>query len=347
MGKANMVKPVVLLAVGMSIACISASAITAENACADPEDRQFDFWIGEWDIVNRQRNPGNPADASFYPTGPAVGRAYPVAGGCAIAEQWRGELSWGLVQGFSLRTYDAQSGKWILLLNWPAPNAPTPSPFSIRDGEFRHGRGEFFSSTTSTDGTTTLSRFTFSDINDDRFRWDSAASTDGGVSWRTSWIMEVTRRLQADGKAASPGPMPAAEYSACTNDEGSQSLTYLDGKWTGQAVSGDEVFLKIMPIMGGCAVMEFLRIGKNNALQEFRVRAYQPDKSQWVQFVVNNKVEGLAEFAGNLHYSRLEWAPPDADASVESWVLDDKQILHLNGSRFPGEAFSAKLFKAL
>ncbi len=65
--------------------------------CADAEHRQFDFWIGEWEV--------------FDPDGVKQGtnRIESILGGCALYESWTGET--GSV-GHSLNTYDGRTGRW-------------------------------------------------------------------------------------------------------------------------------------------------------------------------------------------------------------------------------------------
>jgi hypothetical protein len=67
------------------------------SPCAAPEHRQFDFWIGTWDV--------------FGPAGRKVGenRIERIAGGCALLEQWTGS---GNVTGKSLNIYDVSDGRW-------------------------------------------------------------------------------------------------------------------------------------------------------------------------------------------------------------------------------------------
>lgn len=317
--------------------------LASDDACMAVEKRQFDFWVGAWEVVNLQRNPGNPADPGFYPTGVADGIVYPVAGGCAIAEQWEGELSWGKVLGFSLRTYDTVNDEWTLLLNWPAPGAASPGPYSQLRGGFHHGRGEFFSSVTGADGSTTDSRFTFSDISADRYRWDSALSTDGGVSWATNWKMEATRKRQANGEAIMPGPESSANYTACADDPGSQSLRMLDGRWSGRTATGIVVEFEAMPIMEGCAVIEMLSIGESAAWNEFRVRAFQPASSEWLQYSVSNRGAGLAESTGMPADGQLTWISGKSEKVVERWRIDDEKHLYLEQKQLGGETLQVEL----
>jgi hypothetical protein len=64
------------------------------NGCRAPEYRQFDFWIGNWNIRN----------ANDQPAG--VSEVYPVLGGCAVIEKFLGGA------GLSLNAYDEGTRAW-------------------------------------------------------------------------------------------------------------------------------------------------------------------------------------------------------------------------------------------
>lgn len=65
--------------------------------CRGAEHRQFDFWLGRWEVRN--------------PEGELVGHneIARVAGGCALLERWRGR---GGGTGVSVNTYDPELGRW-------------------------------------------------------------------------------------------------------------------------------------------------------------------------------------------------------------------------------------------
>ncbi|MEP7042910.1 MAG: hypothetical protein ABI843_07595 [Dokdonella sp.] len=88
---------VVLVAAGDAAAQQGASAPKPAAGCASPTARQFDFWIGVWNVTD--------------PTGKVVGhnRVESILGGCALAEHWDGN---GGVHGNSYNTYDASDRRW-------------------------------------------------------------------------------------------------------------------------------------------------------------------------------------------------------------------------------------------
>lgn len=317
----------------LSSVLVSGPVLADSPACNTPEARQFDFWIGEWDISNRQANPAAPSSAALYPTGSAEMRVYPVADGCGIVEHWEGNLSWGRVLGFSLRAYDPQSETWSLLLNWPAPNSGKPAAFSTLEGVFRHGRGEFFSSTTGADGTVTKNRFTFSDISANRYRWDAASSIDNGLSWKSTWIMEGIRRDALTSAPVRAGPQLASVADDCAATPETEALAFLEGAWVGQTEDELPVQLEVIPILGGCAVIEHLTVGTTPQWKAFRVRAYQPGESQWIQFSVDNENGGISRFKSKPQGERVEWTS-DANRKVtETWSMSAPKRLRWERSQ--------------
>lgn len=74
------------------------AAAASPPACAAPEHRQFDFWVGEWDV---------------YPTGKdapvARSRIENLHSGCVIRENWMPFKGGG---GTSLNNYDTEAKLW-------------------------------------------------------------------------------------------------------------------------------------------------------------------------------------------------------------------------------------------
>ena len=72
-------------------------ATAAPKPCAAPEYRQFDFWLGDWDVTR--------ADGKM----PASIASPAILGGCALREEWTGA---GGLTGTSLNMYDAGARRW-------------------------------------------------------------------------------------------------------------------------------------------------------------------------------------------------------------------------------------------
>ncbi len=65
-------------------------------ACSTPEHRQFDFWIGDWDVAMGGKQAGES-------------HVDKILGGCVIFENWTGA---GGGQGKSFNLYDATKKRW-------------------------------------------------------------------------------------------------------------------------------------------------------------------------------------------------------------------------------------------
>ena len=74
-----------------------AAAKPAAQVCSAPQHRQFDFWIGRWDVFQPD---GKPAGENLIE---------PILGGCVLRESWQGR---GGFAGTSLNAYDAAGKRW-------------------------------------------------------------------------------------------------------------------------------------------------------------------------------------------------------------------------------------------
>ena len=70
----------------------------AGGPCAAAEYRQFDFWVGDWQVTQN----GEPAGTNSI---------HPVHGGCALRENWQGTGEGG-ISGSSFNIYDQARGTW-------------------------------------------------------------------------------------------------------------------------------------------------------------------------------------------------------------------------------------------
>jgi hypothetical protein len=78
------------------------ASMTAQAACDAPEHRQFDFWLGEWEVVAPEGTPN---------AGKLLGhnRIDSLLSGCGLQEHWSGA---GGVEGKSLNAWDPARKAW-------------------------------------------------------------------------------------------------------------------------------------------------------------------------------------------------------------------------------------------
>jgi hypothetical protein len=162
-------------------------AQTPAVGCADPESRQFDFWLGDWDAV-----------AAGQSTPSARVRVTRMLDGCAIREEYQDER--GLV-GESLSTFDRSR------LRWHQSWVTNRGQLLLLEGEFRTGAMVLAGADLEA-GPAGLARGTWT-ATPDGVREVGVTSPDGGQSWRP-WL-DLTFRPHGGARkppAEPPGRWP-------------------------------------------------------------------------------------------------------------------------------------------
>ncbi len=156
------------------LACLLAGeAAAAPSPCADGPYRDFDFWVGEWDVADAA---GKAAGANAITN---------EQGGCVIVERWRSAQG-GL--GQSLNYYDPAAKKWKQL--WVGLGILLHMEGSLQGGAMRlEGPLQYLA-----DGRVTTLRGTWSKLPDGRVRQFFEESADGGKSWTVWFDGYYTRR---------------------------------------------------------------------------------------------------------------------------------------------------------
>jgi len=290
----------------LSLTLLSAAILKAQptNAIDETrfpaEHRQFDFWIGEWDVNLRRIQD----DQSWVDWKTAIARIHPILDGKAVLELWVDQHEGPpgqVIIGYSLRYYHPETGKWHLWLNWPGPER---SGSIHLEGQFRHGRGEFFGKRSTSDSTSIISRYTFSDITGNSLRWDDAFSRDGGESWTHNWVMEFSRRSDKapwdndqdyalhtyrNGERCTKPPFKELQ-NFTGNWEG--ELNYLNGNGQWETTGAE---LNSYKLLGGCAVISFLYYELSQGMfREFSLKTYNT--------YVNSFEDGRLDNDPDTHY---------------------------------------------
>ncbi|NVK22118.1 MAG: hypothetical protein HWD86_06340 [Kangiellaceae bacterium] len=88
---------VLSISLAMGIGMTSNAADQPPPPCSPEEYRQFDFWIGEWEVFNPQ---GNKVGDNKIEV---------ILGSCVLKESW---VSASQNRGHSFNIYDRSTGKW-------------------------------------------------------------------------------------------------------------------------------------------------------------------------------------------------------------------------------------------
>ena len=148
-----------------------------QTPCAyKPEARQFDFWVGDWDVVSTRA--GSPAGVSHIER---------TIGDCVIWENWS-SLGSGYT-GKSYNTYNANLKRWEQF--W-VDNVGGMVHFY---GELKDGVMDFHTDDVpQPDGTQLRRHLQFFNLAPDKVRQFSQRSTDGGKTWSVEYDLTYNRK---------------------------------------------------------------------------------------------------------------------------------------------------------
>ena len=155
----------------------------------------FDFEIGTWKThVKRRLRPLTGSTTWVEMNGISV--VSKVLNGRANLVELVADGPNGHFEGLSLRLYNPQSRQWSLNFSNASDGVMTTPTI----GEFKDGRGEFFSQETL-NGRAIFVRFIITQITPDTCRFEQAFSDDGGKTWEVNWIATDTRVKDEPEKA--------------------------------------------------------------------------------------------------------------------------------------------------
>lgn len=170
----------VVFAVALSVSGFSQQSNTSPqpSPCLLPEQKQLDFWLGEWDLTWPGAKEGELQHGA--------NSIHRTLDGCVVEEKFSAESS-GHLRGRSLSMLDAGSNKWKQ--TW-VDNEGSYLDFS---GEWKDGQ-MILSRETNRNGKTVLQRMVFKHITPTEFDWSWESSSDGGKTWKVNWPIHYKRK---------------------------------------------------------------------------------------------------------------------------------------------------------
>jgi hypothetical protein len=170
-----------LLGILLSAGAAQSQQNTGQSApCTGPQQKQFDFWVGEWDLTWPGKAQGEVAHGSN-----SIKRTLD---GCVVQENFSGGESMPL-RGMSVSTFDAQAGKWKQ--TW----VDNEGGYLDFVGEFTNGQMTLAREATRSDGTKIQQRMVFKNITTQEFDWSWERSLDGSKTWQVVWPIHYKRKL--------------------------------------------------------------------------------------------------------------------------------------------------------
>jgi hypothetical protein len=134
--------------------------------CDTPEHRQFDFWLGDWQVAS--------------PNGQVAGRNVITLelSNCVVHEHWTGA---GGLTGESFNIWDRSGRRWHQ--TWVS----STGGLLLLDGEFRDGAMRMTGTSRGADGRAVLNRITWTPRADGSVRQFWETSTDEGRTWTSAF----------------------------------------------------------------------------------------------------------------------------------------------------------------
>ena len=147
------------------------------NPCAAAEQKQLDFWVGEWDLTW----PGTKAGE----TGHGTNSIQRIMDGCVVQENFSGLAQH--LRGTSVSIFDATAGKWKQ--TW----VDNEGGYLDFTGEFKDGQMILQREATGPSGTKFLQRMVWKNISLNEFDWSWESSHDNGKTWQVQWPIHYRR----------------------------------------------------------------------------------------------------------------------------------------------------------
>ncbi|HKE92766.1 MAG TPA: hypothetical protein VKB34_00555 [Povalibacter sp.] len=162
-------------AVFVSLSVSAGTDSSATQPCSRELFRQFDFWLGSWEVKD--------------PAGKLAGHNVITAeqNGCVIMERWQGASGTG---GMSMNYYEPRAGRWKQ--NWVSPDLVLEMSGGMQgDSMILEGPMQYLGKEQ-----TTLLRGTWTPLPDGRVRQHFVESKDGGKTWEEWFDGYYTRQRQ-------------------------------------------------------------------------------------------------------------------------------------------------------
>jgi len=154
--------------------------------CDTPEGKQFDFWLGEWDLTWPAEQMGGEKGEIARGTNFIT----KILDECIVQEEFR--TADGSFKGHSVSAYNMREEIWQQ--TW----VDNQGGYLLFTGEFADGKMILRTAPKERSGETVISRMVFRNITENSLDWDWQRSTDGGQTWVDLWNIHYERKQDSD-----------------------------------------------------------------------------------------------------------------------------------------------------
>lgn len=235
----------------------------------------FDFNIGVWKTrIRRLQRPLTGSKEWIDVTGTVT--VSKVWQGRANLEEIEADGPAGHIEGLTLRLYNPESGQWYLY--WSNSKSGTLGTPNV--GEFRNGRGEFYSQE-DFNGRAIMARQIYSDITQNSYSFEQAFSDDGGKTWEPNWVASLTRET-------------ATQKQSVMEENRARDFDFNLGAWKTSVkrlqhpLTGSTNWVEyegasfVRPVWQGRASLFELEVdGPAGHIEGVGLRLYNPEAHQW------------------------------------------------------------------
>lgn len=174
----QIMKPKLLLVLLLASAMDSSAQKTP--CSSDPEYRQFDFWIGEWEVYAKSGKKAGDSKIEL------------ILDSCVIIENWKSSSARNgfFYSGNSFNTYNTATKQWQQ--TWVDNMGGTTE---FLQGHYESNKMTFVSRPFPfSNDTLAIRRLTFYNLAPNRVRQHGEISKDNGTTWMTEYDLEYRRK---------------------------------------------------------------------------------------------------------------------------------------------------------
>jgi hypothetical protein len=322
------------------LACVAALGCPCSRAAGSvpvsDQQHAFDFHFGNWRTHIRSRST-TPSGAAPWTemTGTVIDQ--PLWHGRANLEKIEASGPGGHFQGLTLFLYDPKTGQWSQQYAGSGNGILQPAVY----GSFRDGRGVLYG-WSAAGGGKVLERDVWSNITPNSYHFEIASSADGGRTWVTSFIAQLTRlKKQPDYRTPFvPGSGPEHDFDfnmGSWNTHIRASLNPLSAPDAWSTLQGTHSVYRVWDDWADIGQLEV--DGPGGHIEYLSLRLYDRETHQWRVYFANSRSGaltapmigdfkdgvgtfiGLDDTDGQIVLSRNVWSDIGAKSCRQSWAI--------------------------